>query len=1023
MLLLGATGHKASAATSSLKDLDKTVTVDKDNVRVYSDSTLKQSETVKNGTVYDVDGYRIIDGQKYYRVYQHGYKGYVKDTDTQDLDAKRENMEITYQKDYSRWANLFFNREKGNLNDHCYYEVKYSYTLGNGVKYYSLYRKGNNGESEWQGYVNSRAIRELKSVEEKKNIVVKNGNYNTWTNFYFEKTKGKAKKGHMYSAERYYTLGNGNKYYSLYDIKPDGTKEWAGYVNADATEDVTAYDVKDAEKQIKSTTTAWGTDGKRGEVEKGTKVIIKRYYIGNDGKKYYSIYTPSDQWLGYVSENDLMTPEKPTKPSDSSSTEKPTKPSDSSSTEKPTKPSDSESTSGSTGTSMSDSAATTVDVTTLENAIQDLKAIDKEIPASELDHDGDYNTVLSLAQDTLSAAKKGKADTKQVKLAIKQVEDFISGLTLNGDALKADVEKVTTQFSRHYMTKEQEQQAKTALQKQIDAVKKGGDKISNWDNVKSAEEAFETTLSKLDSLPTDKEGKDLQKAIDEAKKVSSMVKGHGADLFEHYAAFEDAEKNAEKVMAALKESQPGHNQATQEETAKGVSEAAGTLSQSMYDLTVNKENTTKFVQAAEKDLTSHPQAKTVFDRFVTQLKSDDSINNYEAIVTTAEQLVKELKTPTEDKKDPVVSVPGTEGKSGRALVTAVKQALDAKDANTKFANAETVKDICVNLERYYNIAFPEKQQSRKLAKGLDHNVALDRLFQDGPKAEKYIQQYAKDVNSVDSATLEEVKQNLDSDMNGLQLITDPMQEQLKTLAKEVQTLGETNNVTYQQYDKGVKQWLADKENTKALNIEKVHALYQNLDEAIQKVKEQEKKGTALPGIKAEELKDPKALAKAVSTNEYASADAQQLAKTLIAFWAAYDVNQTNPNLPGLENTKALNQAVDVDSVKGAKDLQDYAKNTKAVKDAELKQDQVALANDMAAMRVSPSKLNDALEAYAKAKGSDVKTLAESGDELVKKALQYADNGSGSTAANRGLAHFDEMVQIQKELEAATKAAQ
>lgn len=1235
MLLLGATGQKADAATSALKNLDKTVTVTKDNVRLYSDSKLKKATKVKDGTVYDVNGYRVINGKKYYRVYQKGYKGYLKATDTKDLKAKKESKKVTYAKDYTRWSNLFFNGKKGTLSDKNYYEVKYSYTLGNGVKYYSLCVEGKDGKSTWQGYVNSKAIRELKATSYGKNISVKSGNYKLWSSFYFNKDKGTAKKGKVYSAERYYKLGNGRKYYSLYEIKADGSKKWAGYVNADATQAMKSTNVADKEMQVKTATTAWGAKEKRSSVKKGTKVIVKRYYKGTDGKKYYSAYTTTDKWLGYICESDLATPstDKPAeKPHDSSNTgntgssseEKPSKPDtgNSGDTTKPSEPSkpeekpgDSSNTGSSsdkdetTGTTVDDNASTTVDITSLQNAIKDLEEINKEIPAFELNNDGKYDTVLKSAQDTLEAAKKGKADTDQVKSATKQVEDFINGLSLNGKSLTADIEKVKDQFDDYYMTQDQEKEVKSALEKQIDTVKKGGSKISNWDNVKEAEAAFEKTLEDMKVLPTEKEGKDLQKAIDDAKKVSSMVKGHGEDLFDHYDAFEKAEKAAENMMTALKKDQKGDNKATQAETAKSVSDAAGQVNHTLNALTVDEENTKKFAEAAQKDLKEHPNAQVAFDKFVTQLKSNDTIDNYEAIITTAQKLVEELQK-SEDSQ--TVSVPNTAGKSGRELVKAVKKALDSEGADDKFVNSETVKNICENLERYYDIAFPEGKKARvESPRGLDHNVALDHLYEDAPTAEKYIQQYAKDVDSVSSRILAEEDRKLDQDMNGLQLITEPLKDQLTKLEVEIKDLGQQNDESYKKYDEGIEQWLNDKDNTKALNVKDVYALYQNIESSIKAVeekqadqadkekatplkgiteeqlnnpqalslavmdnedssesakklagavaayhkidsytekvgrehkdlpilvnnkdqdnfendgfkasdairryaentksiskdemdkqneqlrsdldkvevsdvyiqkelkeyqtlteetktkakselvsdaekycadannrgienwndmivvqkaleKENEKleqqledtsKNSALPGVTEAQLKDSRALAKAVAENNHASEKAQKLAKTLLAFWAAFDSDQKNSNLPGLENTYDLNKAVDVDSVEADKDLKAYVKDTKAMQDAELQKDQEVLAADMDEIRVSPIKVNEALEAYAKAKGLDGKAISQSDDTLVKEALKYADNGDGRTAKNRGLEHYDDMVKVQNQLKEATK---
>lgn len=47
----------------------KKVTVCTDKAKLYKDSKLKESTTPKNGTVYQVNGYRDINGKHVYRVY------------------------------------------------------------------------------------------------------------------------------------------------------------------------------------------------------------------------------------------------------------------------------------------------------------------------------------------------------------------------------------------------------------------------------------------------------------------------------------------------------------------------------------------------------------------------------------------------------------------------------------------------------------------------------------------------------------------------------------------------------------------------------------------------------------------------------------------------------------------------------------------------------------------------------------------------------------------------------------------
>lgn len=304
----------ADAATSNVKPESKKVTVTSKSAKLYKDSKLKQSSTSKQGTVYQVDGYRDINGKKYYRVYytnsnnQKKYKGYLKASDAKDLKAVKEDLDVTYKNpNYTRWGNFYYTSKKGTTGNHLMYHVDRSYTLGNGDKYYSLYRTEKDGKTKWYGYVNVKGLQELKATSYNKNVRIKTSSaYNKWRNFYFNKnqTKGTTKKNQIYDAKRYYTFGNGEKYYSMYHLSKDGDLTWAGYVNAKGSEAMKATSSVQVMEITSNNATRYRASSVEGNTKgmKGKQVVAKRYYVGEDGHKYYSIYDQNNNWLGYLSD-------------------------------------------------------------------------------------------------------------------------------------------------------------------------------------------------------------------------------------------------------------------------------------------------------------------------------------------------------------------------------------------------------------------------------------------------------------------------------------------------------------------------------------------------------------------------------------------------------------------------------------------------------------------------------------------------------------------------------------------------
>lgn len=331
--LWGIGAIRADATTSSLKSCEKKVTATR-TFKLYEDSKLKKSSTKDSGTVYDVDGYRMINGKKYYRVYQSNkYKGYIKSSDFADLKAVKYGKDVTLTKDdYTRWKTLYYSSKKGTTKKGDVYYAKYYYKLGNGKKYYSLYRKDSKNRDIWQGYVNVSGFQDLKYKSEGKKVGVLK-DYTEWKNFYFSIKKGTTKSilNKEVTAKGSYTLGNGKKYYSIYD----SDNKWLGYVNISAFVEkgnvayYSSKNITDTQGTINNTyTTIYSSPLAGSNKEKGT---TKSYYkkqviytedaytpLGNYVKTYLLENGKKGKYLGWINRQSIYNNEAPRKLADKS---------------------------------------------------------------------------------------------------------------------------------------------------------------------------------------------------------------------------------------------------------------------------------------------------------------------------------------------------------------------------------------------------------------------------------------------------------------------------------------------------------------------------------------------------------------------------------------------------------------------------------------------------------------------------------------------------------------------------------
>lgn len=105
----------------------------------------------------------------------------------------------------------------------------------------------------------------------------------------------------LYSAKYKYTLKNGRIYYSLYR-----NNEWQGYTNTGAFKSIVWNNIKDYIVYANSDFMTYSNkelNNKKTSIKKmSIPMIVKGYYIINN-KKYLSLYSTSDVWLGYIEEN------------------------------------------------------------------------------------------------------------------------------------------------------------------------------------------------------------------------------------------------------------------------------------------------------------------------------------------------------------------------------------------------------------------------------------------------------------------------------------------------------------------------------------------------------------------------------------------------------------------------------------------------------------------------------------------------------------------------------------------------
>ncbi|KAF1305417.1 C40 family peptidase [Candidatus Enterococcus willemsii] len=216
----------------------KEVVVNRSNVNVYSDlycDTLRNSTSEIIGKIFEVRGfYTLGNGDKVYSLYDkegkwHGYLN-SKAASTIAYYAQKQLVSISVE-GQSMWNDLSLTKVRdtttGKLGK-AYNETAY-YIMENGAKIISIY----NQDGSWAGYIDSKYLINVVYTAFNKEVVISKSGYYSYSDFFFSSRKISTADymNKSFIAQGFYVLGNGRKYYTLYDA----SGKWYGYLNSDAT--------------------------------------------------------------------------------------------------------------------------------------------------------------------------------------------------------------------------------------------------------------------------------------------------------------------------------------------------------------------------------------------------------------------------------------------------------------------------------------------------------------------------------------------------------------------------------------------------------------------------------------------------------------------------------------------------------------------------------------------------------------------------------------------------------------------
>ncbi|HCM89009.1 MULTISPECIES: hypothetical protein [Vagococcus] len=144
-------------------------------------------------------------------------------------------------------------------------------------------------------------------IKDGSTVQITKKNYEIWQNFgWKEKNNTSNVYNQTFDAKGRYQHQNGSTYYSLYDNK--GT--WYGYLNANATKKIDgqgSYISDGSTVQITKNYEIWQNFSwkkkEMGSTYFNQQVQAKGRYEHFNGNTYYSLYTKTGSWLGYINAN------------------------------------------------------------------------------------------------------------------------------------------------------------------------------------------------------------------------------------------------------------------------------------------------------------------------------------------------------------------------------------------------------------------------------------------------------------------------------------------------------------------------------------------------------------------------------------------------------------------------------------------------------------------------------------------------------------------------------------------------
>lgn len=246
----------------------------------------------------------LIDGEEYYSLYGDDGEciGYVNGKAIQRIATDHEEKLRVEAKNQPIYSSCDLISIRGNTSDY-YGKILYAhrYYIVNDKIYYSLFTEG----GDWVGYIEDNCMGHV-PAEHWENVLVKSdAKGDLFGDLSLIPKRGRAEDfaGKEVKIHRYYTV-NGRCYYSVY--QNDG--QWIGYIESNNIEHETTPHEEDLKITENSGSIYRDTNlevpvGKTGDYYNQI-VESHRFYTIND-HVYYSVYTKSGDWIGYIDEDFL----------------------------------------------------------------------------------------------------------------------------------------------------------------------------------------------------------------------------------------------------------------------------------------------------------------------------------------------------------------------------------------------------------------------------------------------------------------------------------------------------------------------------------------------------------------------------------------------------------------------------------------------------------------------------------------------------------------------------------------------